>query len=80
MPYDLESVIYRLLEAKFVSETASGVGNSTTLVIIKPHGMHQEMSDNDIEKIKTIWKRTQKEPIPSDAMTVISKYSPRKDD
>ncbi len=31
MPYDRASIVYRLLEAEFSAETASGVGQSTTL-------------------------------------------------
>jgi hypothetical protein len=37
---DLEAVIYRLLEAKFSAETASGVGKASSVITIGPDAKH----------------------------------------
>jgi hypothetical protein len=39
---DFDSMVYRLLEAKFSAETASGVGRRTTVVFKRP-GEHDFM-------------------------------------
>jgi len=61
-----------MLEAKFVSETATGVGPSTTLVTANRDGVTAQMPSEEIAKIKQIWKEAQRQPIPSDALAVIS--------
>lgn len=52
----LEDLIYRLLEAKFSAETATGVGKTTTLIAVNPDGISRQMSSSDIEAVRKIWQ------------------------
>jgi 20S proteasome alpha/beta subunit len=63
-------IIYRVLEAKFSAETASGVGRSTTLEVIDRNEA-RSMPDNQINEIRAIWEGTQKQPSPSEALALI---------
>ena len=54
IPYDRKSVAYRLLEAKFSAETASGVGESTTLFTMSPEGKTKSIGCGSMSKIKDI--------------------------
>jgi hypothetical protein len=73
LPPDLEMVIYRLLEAKFSAETAPGVGKSTSLITMNSDGENGFLGAGSIEKIRSIWERTLKEPEPQDAIDLIAK-------
>ena len=73
IPSDLEEVIYRVLEAKFASETASFVGDTTFLVILRHDGTSTVMQSEDIKLIKTAWKESLKKQVPDDAMAVIKR-------
>jgi hypothetical protein len=70
---NLEETIYRVLEAKFSAETASGVGKSTLLVTIDKDGNLGTVDRNEIEKIRKIWEKTLLEPAPRDAVEIISR-------
>jgi hypothetical protein len=72
LPYDLNKVVYRLLEAKFSAETASGVGESTTLFTMRSDGKDKSIGYGSIGEIKKIWKR-ELEREPDDALDIISK-------
>lgn len=72
LPYDLNKVVYRLLEAKFSAETASGVGESTTLFTMGADGKDKSIGYGSIDGIKKIWRR-ELEREPSDALDTISK-------
>jgi hypothetical protein len=72
---DLPTVVYRLLEAKFSSETASGVGRSTRLVIVNRQGEQTEMDEEEIELIRRAWEETLKQPDPPAAVEIIEKSS-----
>jgi hypothetical protein len=52
----LDDTVYRLLEAKFFSETASGVGRMTTAFLRNRDGHVTMLSRDEIEQIRTIWK------------------------
>ena len=71
----LDEVIYRTLEAKFLSETASHVGSSTTVVIIRPDikKTRTYMSQSHINAIKNEWEKAQKRPMPKAASKIITK-------
>ena len=71
LPDKLEDLTYRVLEAKFNSETASYVGGATTLVMIRGDGAKGEMSEAEIEPIRAEWKRTQAQPPPTGAVEAI---------
>jgi len=70
LSFDIEDVIYRLLEAKFVAE-GGAVGPTTTLLILSPDGDSWEMRESEIQQIKEVWQRKQLEPTPDDALGVI---------
>jgi hypothetical protein len=72
LPYDLNKVVYRLLEAKFSAETASGVGESTTLFTMGSDGKDKSIGYGSIGEIKKIWRR-ELEREPDDALDIISK-------
>jgi hypothetical protein len=73
IPGDLSSTIYRVLEAKFASETASYVGQTTFLVIVNSDGTPGAMPADDIQSIKEIWKKTLKEPVSAEAKSIIQR-------
>ena len=71
MPNELEQVVYRVLEAKFSSETASFVGDTTYLVVLKPDETHVVMQPADIAEVKAAWKQSIKLLAPQEARSVI---------
>lgn len=75
LSFDIEDVIYRLLEAKFVAEASGTVGKTTTLLTLGPGGQSWEMRESEIDQIKEIWRLKQQEPTPDDALSVIRKTS-----
>lgn len=75
LPYDLDTMIYRLLEAKFSAETAQGVGQSTTLLIMNENGKDGSIGYGSLEKIKEVWAKTLVQPEPQEALDVIAKLT-----
>jgi hypothetical protein len=73
--FHLESTIYRLLEAKFSAETATGVGRPTLLITMNSEGKIGFMHEQDIDQIRAIWDGTLKFPDPHDALTLIKQSS-----
>ncbi|MGE0853720.1 MAG: hypothetical protein AB7O44_29590 [Hyphomicrobiaceae bacterium] len=69
---NLEDMIYRLLEAKFVSEAAQAVGRTTNLMTLNHDGEVREMPAGEIASIREAWEQTQVQPTPSKAFEVIS--------
>jgi hypothetical protein len=73
LPIDFDSMLYRLLEAKFSAETASGVGRRTT-VTIKGRDLHDLlMSFRDVDKMRNIWESTLQQPAPEGALEIAGK-------
>lgn len=71
---DFDLMVYRLLEAKFSAETASGVGKRTTVKIKRP-GQHDFiMWPGQIEEIRNIWQGIQRHPEPLHAVEIIGKF------
>ena len=70
---DFNSMVYRLLEAKFSAETASGVGRRTTVKFKRPDEHDFIMWADDIEKIRAIWEGLQHHPEPLQAVEIIGK-------
>jgi 20S proteasome alpha/beta subunit len=68
----LPEVVYRLLDAKFSSETANYVGKKTYVIVMYPSGKFEIMPQHEIEKIRTIWNEEQKKPEPSAAIELIN--------
>jgi hypothetical protein len=55
--FSFESTIYRLLEAKFSAETASGVGKTTTVMFQDRNG-RGTIGVEAIDKLRSIWEET----------------------
>jgi hypothetical protein len=72
MPWDFDSVVYRLLQAKFSAETATGVGKPTTVMFKRPDEHDFLMWPQDIEKVRAIWLEQMRQREPSGAVDVIS--------
>ena len=70
---DLEKTIYRVLEAKFSSETATGVGRTTTLLVTDSEGKLYFFSDPFIEEIRSAWLNEVQRPDPKEAMDLLRK-------
>jgi hypothetical protein len=73
LPTQLHPTVYRLLEAKFSSESASGVGSTTTLFTMNSEGEDKSIGRGSVEQIKQIWQKQLEQPEPQEAMDIISK-------
>jgi hypothetical protein len=73
-PSDLPTTIYRLLEAKFSAESASGVGRGTTCFTHHKDDILGALPAGHIEKVREIWQAQQKLPLPSDALSIIREH------
>lgn len=74
-PRDLDTVIYRLLDAKFSAETASGVGKSTTVIWMGIDGKVRRIDTEEVDRIRKIWDEVMKQPDPPDAINIIRTYT-----
>jgi hypothetical protein len=61
---DEETHLYRLLEAKFNSETAIGVGRHTSIIILNSDTERMSLVLNDSDKIRQIWDETRVKVVP----------------
>jgi hypothetical protein len=69
---DFDSMMYRVLEAKFSAETASGVGKRWTTVKVKRPNQHDfRMLDDQIAKIRAVWEAGLFQPQPKEACELI---------
>jgi len=57
--------IYHVCEAKFMAESALGVGSRTSVLIIHNSGDLELMDSRLVEEIKNAWKREGKATVPS---------------
>jgi 20S proteasome alpha/beta subunit len=80
MPYDLESVVYRSLEAKFSAETASGVGSDTSIFVMRPDGRDDSIGFGSVRQIKRVYDEVLRQPEPQEALEIISKLVGKKRD
>jgi 20S proteasome alpha/beta subunit len=71
----LESTVYRVLEAKFSSETANGVGRSTSLLIQNSEGNGTFLSNEVVEKIRASWLKVNQRPDPKSAIDYLAKLN-----
>jgi hypothetical protein len=76
LPYRLNQVIYRVLEAKFSAETAPGVGRNTALLWMRA-GDHESRSIGygSIDAIRNVFEETLKAPEPEEAINIIAKLT-----
>jgi len=76
----LENTIYRILEAKFSAETATGVGETTTVVLRNREGIVTLLPRPEIEAIRKIWReQVADQADPPDAIAIIEASSAVKD-
>lgn len=68
----LAPTIYRLLEAKFSSETASGVGKTTGLLLLHKRRDITFVEPADIAKIRKVWETEVAAPDPKEATEFIA--------
>jgi hypothetical protein len=66
-------LIYRLCEAKFLGESAMGVGKKTFVDVFSHNGIHQGLIPDLVEPIRTIWQKEGLSPLPSSARAEISR-------
>jgi hypothetical protein len=72
----IPEVIYRLCEAKFCAETASGVGKDTFVVVTNKHEQQAVIrSDEVIKHLRSIWDRTRNVQ-PAEAFELIKDHLP----
>jgi 20S proteasome alpha/beta subunit len=71
----LNETIYRLLDAKFSSETARDVGKKTYLIMLNSRGKVQIAPQPYVERIRNIWDDQQKKPEPPEALEVIAEIT-----
>jgi hypothetical protein len=72
---ELARVLYHVCEAKFMAESASGVGEHTTAMVIRPRvplKEHCELSDAFISGIRGDWEREGKPRVPKGTLEYIS--------
>jgi hypothetical protein len=71
------NAIYRLCEAKFCAETASGVGRSTTILVLDRAGETAPLGFGaDVQVLRDIWEKTRKTPPPREAIDLIKSNLP----
>jgi hypothetical protein len=66
-------LIYRLCEAKFLGESAMGVGKKTFVDIFSADGTHQGLVPELVEPIRIIWQKEGLPPLPSRARDEIER-------
>lgn len=69
---NIAEIVYRLLDAKFSSETASGVGRKTHVVIMGRGGKTGYLREEEIEKLRSIWEQHTRAPEPENALNLIA--------
>jgi hypothetical protein len=67
----LPEVIYRLLDAKFSSETARDVGKKTYVIVLHPSGHFEIMPQHEVEKVRDVWETVLKQREPQAALDII---------
>lgn len=72
---DVRSTLYRCLEAKFSAETATGVGEATTGLLINNKGSFSILDKLNVGQIRDVWLKTIRAPDPADALELISNFS-----
>jgi hypothetical protein len=69
----MDSLTYRLLDAKFSAETASGVGRTTSVLAFNSKNEFSAMPRSEIESLRKIWEDERKKPEPNEALEIIKK-------
>jgi hypothetical protein len=64
-------MMYRLCQAKFASETATGVGRVTSVLFFSRNGIHLILPNSHVEKLRSVWDKERSMPIVSDVLDII---------
>ena len=80
MTFEFKFTIYRLLEAKFSAETASGVGRSTTMTIKRRGRFDSGPPHKFLEQIRTIWETEMLKGDPQEAIASAATMHPQTED
>jgi hypothetical protein len=69
----LGELIYRVCEAKFIGESALGVGERTAVLVIKPDGPSLGIDAEGCRQIRPLWDAQRWPAIPADAAVTIDR-------
>src|SRR5271170_133168 len=69
----VDHLIYRLCEAKFAAETASGVGKETAMMVLYQNGSVKVVPPSLINTIRSFWEHERKAEVPYVAAEMIKK-------
>jgi hypothetical protein len=64
-------IVYNLCAAKFAAESASGVGRTTTVLVIPRDDRGSVLFSDDVDQIRRIWTKRGKPPVPKAAETLV---------
>lgn len=67
----VKEAIYRLLEAKFSAESASGVGKATTVMVFGVNGKMRQLPPGEIDKLRSVWVGQRQQPLPPEVETIL---------
>jgi hypothetical protein len=74
LAFDFDAMAYRLLEAKFSSETASGVGKTTTVTVKRRNQQDIVIWPDVVEKIRAVWENSMRSPEPPQALELLGNW------
>lgn len=66
--------LYNVCEAKFIAETAIGVGRETLVSIMRPDGEHEILKTAQVEEIRRGWERFGQPKRPASTMAKIRQW------
>jgi len=70
---DFNEVVYRAIAAKFAAEQAPGVGRDTMVVSLSRNGIDAVLLTSNLEELRTVWRATERPPLPDGALEMIDK-------
>jgi ATP-dependent protease HslVU (ClpYQ) peptidase subunit len=74
----ISEVVYRCCEAKFVAESASGIGPDTTVHVMNANGEDVSIRTEDLELMRKVWKVSLINPAPKEIRQLIgSRLGPK---
>jgi hypothetical protein len=69
---ELWEVVYHVLEAKFMAESAPGIGVETSCQILNQDGTFTSVFDSAIDEIRRVWTRSGMPRVPRNAEKIVS--------
>ena len=68
---DFESILYDLCAAKFMSEAAEGVGESTNILVHRFGERPQYMGDNGVKELRDVWQKAGRPRTPAGIVQIV---------